>query len=177
MKHNVYPVGEEAQEFYDRMYRDLFAEFPFIKGLTIVGEAVNFPSRDPSIPTGTKPGWWPCSDWPLLLDMIRKAVDKARPDVEIILSSYNWGYTSKELRQKLISQLPKGVTLSCGWEMFEYYDLDGAKEECSDYSLRVAKPGYYFLTETEAAVQYGIPVKTTSNTGGKTWDSSPLWRM
>lgn len=169
-RHDVYPIGEEAQEFYDRMYGDLFAEFPFIKGLTIVGEAVKFTSRDPSLPKGTTPGWWPCCDWPLLLNMIRKAVDKIRPDVEIILCSYNWGYTDYKLRQELIRNLPKGVTLSCGWEMFEYYNLDGAKEECSDYSLRVAAPGQYFLTETEAAVKYDIPVKTISNTGGKTWD-------
>jgi len=170
MQHSMYPEGEEAQEFYDRMYGDLFAEFPFIKGLTIVGEAVKFPSRDTTIPEGIKPGWWPCFDWPLLLKMIRNAVDKVRPDVEIILSSYNWGYCDYKLRQKLISTLPKGIVLSCGWEMFEHYDLDGVDERCADYSLRVPYPGHYFLTETEAAVKYGIPVKTTSNTGGKTWD-------
>ncbi|MBE6931168.1 MAG: hypothetical protein E7463_12915 [Ruminococcaceae bacterium] len=169
-RHDVYPIGDEAQEYYDRMYGDLFAQFPFIKGLSIVGEAVKFQTRDPSLPEGVKPGWWPCSDWPLLLQMIRNAVDKVRPDVEIILSSYNWGYCDYRLRQKLIASLPKGVTLSCGWEMFEHYDLDGADEECSDYSLRVVKAGHYFLTETEAAVKYGIPVKTIANTGGKTWD-------
>jgi len=169
-RHEVYPEGEEAQAFYDRLYGDLFAQFPFIKGLTIVGEAVNFPSRDPTVPEGCNPGWWPCSDWPLLLDMIRKAVDKVRPDVEIILSSYNWGYTEAWRRQKLIEALPKGITLSCGWEMFESYDLDGVQESCCDYSLRVAGPGYYFRTETEAAAACGVPVKTTANTGGKTWD-------
>lgn len=170
VRHEVYPVGEEAQEFYDRLYGDLFAEFPFIKGLTIIGEAVNFPSRDPDLPEGIRPGWWPCKDWPLLLEMIRKAVDKVKPDVEIILSSYNWGYTDAALREDLISKLPKGITLACGWEMFEYYDLDGVKEACSDYSLRVAKPGHYFITEAAAAAKYGIPLKTTANTGGKTWD-------
>lgn len=168
--HEVYPLGEEAQVFYDRLYGDLFAEMPFIKGLTIVGEAVAFPSRDPSVPADSQPGWWPCSDWPLLLSMIQKAVHKYRPDAEIILSSYNWGYRDKEVRQKLIASLPQGVILSCGWEMFEYYDLDGVKEMCSDYSLRIAGPGYYFKTEAEAAVQHGIKLYTTANTGGKTWD-------
>nr|MBQ4319600.1 hypothetical protein [Clostridia bacterium] len=169
-KHDVYPEGEEAQEFYDRLYGDLFAEFPFIKGLVIVGEAVNFPSRDPSVPEGRRPGWWPCSDWPLLLSMIKNAVDKVKPGVEIILSSYNWGYCDYKLRQKLISELPKGVLLNCGWEMFEHFDLDGVDERCADYSLRVVKPGHYFLTEAEAATQYGIKLETIANTGGKTWD-------
>jgi len=169
-KHEVYPEGEEAQEFYDRLYGDLFAEFPFIKGLVIVGEAVKFPSRDPDLPQGKNPGWWPCSDWPLLLKMIQNAVRKVKPDVEVILSSYNWGYCDYKLRQKLISNLPEGVLLNCGWEMFEKFDLDGVEERCADYSLRVVKPGHYFLTEAEAATKYGIKLETIANTGGKTWD-------
>ena len=168
--HEVYPEGDEAQKFYDRLYGDLFAEMPFIKGLTIVGEAVKFPSRDPSVPEGVDPGWWPCSDWPLLLSMIQKAVYKYRPDAEVILSSYNWGSQPKEVRQKLIASLPKGVVLNCGWEMFEDYMLDGIKERCCDYSLRVVKPGYYFRTEAEEAVRQGIELRTIANTGGKTWD-------
>ncbi len=169
-KHDVYPEGEEAQKFYDNLYGELFAQFPFIKGLVIVGEAVNFPSRDPSLPEGRRPGWWPCSDWPLLLKMIQNSVKKIKPDVEIMLSSYNWGWCDYERRQKLISELPEGILLNCGWEMFEFYDLDGVKECCSDYSLRVVKPGHYFLTESEAATKYGIKLEAIANTGGKTWD-------
>ena len=169
-KHDVYPTDDGAQEFYDRLYGNLFAEFPFIKGLTIIAEAVKFPSRDPSIPEGRPAGFWPCCDWPLLLDVIRKAVDKVKPDVEITLCSYNWGSVDYKLRQELIRNLPKGVTLGCGWEMYEHYDLDGTKERIMDYSLRGVKPGHYFLTETEAAVECGIPVRTLANTGGKTWD-------
>lgn len=169
-KHDVYPEGEEAQAFYDRLYGDFFAEFPFVKGLVISGEAVNFPSRDPSIPKGVEPGWWPCSDWPLLLQMIRNSVDKVKPDVEIRLSSYNWGWCDAKLRQELISKLPEDVILHCGWEMFEHYDLDGVDEVCCDYSLRIVRPGHYFLTEAEAANNRGIKLETIANTGGKTWD-------
>ncbi|MBE6594286.1 MAG: hypothetical protein E7644_00665 [Ruminococcaceae bacterium] len=168
--HEVYPEGEEAQEFYDRLYGDLFAACPFIKGLIIVGEAVKFPSRDKSLPEGTPPGWWPCSDWPLLLKMIQNAVNKIKPDVEVILCSYNWGKQPKELRQKLIRSLPEGVLLSCGWEMFESYDLYGTVTRCCDYSLRVVEPGYYFLTEAEVATECGIKLQTIANSGGKTWD-------
>lgn len=168
--HDVYPIGDKAQRFYDELYGDLFAEFPFIKGLVIVGEAVKFPSRDPSLPQNVAPGWWPCADWPLLLEMVQKAVYKIRPDADIILCSYNWGKQDKNLRQKLIKSLPKGVLLSCGWEMFEHFDLYGSDSVCCDYSLRVADPGYYFLTEAEAATECGINLQTIANTGGKTWD-------
>ena len=168
--HDVYPEGEEAQAFYDRLYGDLFRQFPFIKGLTILGEAVNFPSRDPSIPEGIKPGWWPCSDWPKLLKMVQNAVHKVRPDAQIILSSYNWGKQDKALRQKLIASLPEGILLNCGWEMFQQFELEGMPTQCYDYSLRIVNPGYYFLTEAEAAVKRGIKLETIANTGGKTWD-------
>ena len=168
--HEVYPEGEEAQKFYDKLYGDLFAECPFIKGLVIIGEAVKFPSRDKTIPAGTAPGWWPCADWADLMAMIQKSVIKYRPDADIILCSYNWGKQDKDLRQKLIASLPKGVMLSCGWEMFEHYDLYGVNATCCDYSLRVVEPGYYFQTEAEAATKYGIKLMTIANTGGKTWD-------
>lgn len=169
-KHSIYPEGEEAQTYYDRLYGDLFTECPFIKAVVIVGEAVDFKSRDPELPAGVKPGWYPCSDWAKLLEMIHNAIEKVKPGVEIILSSYNWGYHPATARERLVALLPSYVTMNCGWEMFEYYDLDGVKEACSDYSLRVAEPGYYFVTEAALAKKYGHPLETISNMGGKTWD-------
>ena len=169
-KHDVYPEGEEAQKYYDKIYAEMFEKFPFIKGLTVLAEAIDFASRDTRIPKGVRKGFFPCNDWPLLLKMIRKAVDKVKPGVEIILSSYNWGYQPAELRDELTAILPKDTILQCGWEMFEYYDLDGVKERCEDYSLRVAEPGYYFRTEAESCAKHGIRLQTISNTGGKTWD-------
>lgn len=168
--HEVYPEGEEAQKFYDQLYGDLFAKFPFIKGLIILGEAVHFPSRDPRIPEGLAPGWFPCNDWCLLLAMIQKAVAKVKPDVEIILSSYNWNGQPKELRHELIASLPKGVRLQCGWEMNAVYSMGDLTNTCRDYSLRCVNPGYYFLTEAEGATQCGVRLQTLANTGGKTWD-------
>jgi len=106
--------------------------------------------------------------------MIRKAVDKVKPGIEIMLSSYNWGYHKAELRDKLISSLPKDIILNCGWEMFEHFDLDGVDERCADYSLRVVKPGHYFLTEAESAARNGIRLETIANTGGKTWDMGAI---
>ena len=169
-KHNVYPEGEEAQKYYDKLYGDLIAECPFINGLVIVGEAVDFESRDPNLPAGTKPGWYPCSDWPKLIEMIHNATEKVKPGVDIIISSYNWGFQPAELREKLVASYPPYVFMSCGYEMFEYYDLDGVKEACNDYSLRIVKPGQYFLSEASFAKKYGHRLDTQANTGGKTWD-------
>jgi len=169
-KHDVYPEGEEAQKYYDEVYGKLLARCPFISGLVIVGEAVDFQSRDPNLPAGTKPGWYPCADWVKLIEMIHNATEKVKPGVRIIISSYNWGFQPADIREKLVASYPPYVLMSCGWEMFEYYDLDGAKEACSDYSLRVAAPGQYFLTEAESAKKYGHQLQTISNTGGKTWD-------
>ncbi len=168
--HEVYPEGEEAQKFYDKLYGDLFAKFPFIKGLVILGEAVNFPSRDPRIPEGLAPGWFPCNDWCLLLKMIQNAVAKIKPDVEIILSSYNWNGQPKELRHELIASLPEGILLNCGWEMNAEYTMGDLTNTCRDYSLRCVNPGEYFLTEAEGATKYGVKLDTLANTGGKTWD-------
>lgn len=168
--HEVYPEGEEAQKFYDKLYGDLFAEFPFIKGLVILGEAVHFPSRDPRIPEGLAPGWFPCNDWCLLLKMIQNAIAKIKPDVEIILSSYNWNGQPKELRHELIESLPEGILLQCGWEMNAEYTMGDLTNTCRDYSLRCVNPGYYFLTEAEGATKCGVKLETLANTGGKTWD-------
>ena len=168
--HEVYPEGEEAQRFYDKMYGELFSKFPFIKGLVILGEAVHFPSRDPRIPKDLAPGWFPCNDWCKLLAMIQNAVRKIKPDVEIILSSYNWNGQPKELRHELIASLPEGVMLQCGWEMNAEYQMGDLTNTCRDYSLRCVNPGYYFLSEAEGATKHGVKLETLANTGGKTWD-------
>ena len=168
--HDVYPEGEEAQAHYDKMYGELFKEFPFIKGIILVGEACKFEGRDPSIPAGREAWAWPSRDWTLLVDMVQKAVHKQRPDAVVELCSYNWGQAPKEDRQRLISEMPDGITWSCGYEMFATYNLEGRETRCFDYSLRVVEPGYYFKTEAEAVGKRGLPFITIGNTGGKTWD-------
>lgn len=170
-KHDVYPEGDEAQAFYDHMYGDLFAEFPFISSIALLAEVIGFPSRDPSMPKDKKgPGYWPCNDWHLLIRMIRKAVDKAKPGVDITLISYNWGFCDVKKREELVASLPKDVILRSGWEMFEYYDLDGVCESIHDYSLRMADAGQYFYSEAKLAVKYGLRLDAITNMGGKTWD-------
>ena len=99
--HTAHPDDEGAQEFYDNLYSTLFDVCPIIKGVTVVGEATNFPSRDPrvglsphpknfvdNIPTGKiSPGWFPCSDYPEWIEMIKKAVRKKRADADYYFGS------------------------------------------------------------------------------------------
>ena len=182
--HSVHPDDEGAEEFYDKMYGRLFQNCPGIKGLFIVGEAVKFPSKDPrvSTPRGTKspdgipsgkmkPGWFPCYDWPDLMRAIQKAVYKYRPDADIILSSYNWGWAPEEERVRLINDLPDNITVLPTWDMFETFEYeDGTKGTIADYSLRLEGPGTYFKSEASAAAKRGLKVYTISMTTGRTWD-------
>lgn len=182
--HSMHPEEEGAQEFYDKLYGQLFEKCPYIKGFVVIGEASQFASRDPrvgkaphsancvdGIPTGKiSPGWWPCYDWPDLLRMIQKAVYKYKPDAEIILCSYNWGWAPEEERVRLLQDLPKGITILSTWEMFEHYDLNGCDEVCCDYTIRYEGPGQYFLSEAKAATKLGLKVYSISNTTGRTWD-------
>lgn len=186
--HDKHPSEPDAQEFYDNLYGKLFDVCPLIKGITLVGEATNFASRDPNvglapyyknfvdnIPTGkTSPGWYPCCDYPEWVTMIKNAVRKKRKDAEIIFCTYNWGFHSEELRVKLINALPTDITVLATWDMFEQYQLGNSVEDIADYSLRFVGPGKYFVSEASAAHARGIKVSAIANTSGRTWDFGPV---
>lgn len=69
----MHPDDDGAQEYYDNLYGSVFQKCPGLKGIVLVGESVEFPSKDPrvfpkryyenhidGIPTGKRtPGWWP----------------------------------------------------------------------------------------------------------------------
>ena len=182
--HTAHPDDEGAQEFYDNLYSTLFDVCPIIKGVTVVGEATNFPSRDPrvglsphpknfvdNIPTGKiSPGWFPCSDYPEWIEMIKKAVRKKRADADVILCSYNWGFQPEEDRIALINNLPTDITLLATWDMFHKFKVGDSIEDICDYSLSFEGPGEYFVSEAKAAKARGIKVYAISNTSGRTWD-------
>jgi len=170
VKHEIYPEGEEAQKFYDELYADLLREFPFIKGIRLIGEACKFKSRDPNYPKNFPDGFYPSSDWKLLVEMIGNSVRKVSPDIEVIVSTYNWGWTPIEDRLRLIRILPENTILSCPWDLYENYDMNGIEEMCADYSLRVVGPNKNFIAEAEEASKRGLAITATTNTGGKTWD-------
>lgn len=167
---DVHPDDEGAQAFYDNLYGELFRACPYLKGTLIEGESCYFESHDPEVPPGVKPGWWPCYDFAELMAMIQRSMRKYRPDAELILCSYNWGWAPEDKRIRLIRRLPEGVILTAGWEMFEHYDNLGYDEKCADYSLRVPGYGTYFESEARAAAARGMTVQTIGNFTGRTWD-------
>lgn len=178
-----HPDEEGAQEYYDSTYGELFKACPGIKGVILVGESNSFPSKDPHtsgrtsfpppdvLPDGRQmPGWWPCMDFPPLLEMIQKAVFRYNPQADIVLWSYNWGWAPARDRVKLIRSLPEGISLMATYEMFEVYEEEGVRERSTDYTLSVVGPGYYFRTEAEAAAECGVKLYAMTNTAGQTWD-------
>lgn len=181
---NVYPEGEEAQRYYDSKYGALFKNCPGLRGIVLVGESIEFPSRDPhvsegfhnqtavdGIPTGKKTaGWYPCFDYPLFLEMIQKAVYKYCPEADIVFWTYNW--FSKAESGDLIRKLPKGISLMSTFELYQpvAYGKENAKDHVADYTLTFQGPCDYFLKEARVARECGIRLYSMTNTGGNTWD-------
>ena len=184
----VSPYGEEGEKAYEKIYTEFFKAHPGFKGMIFVGESVEFPSKDPAVvpvryfemyddnlPGGKPtPGWWPCEDYPLWLDVVKNSIRKAKPDAEIVFWTYNWGYVNEEARIKLIEKLPTDIKLLVTYEMFEKYKLGKNYVMGCDYSLAVVGPGKYFLSEAKAAKKRGIDLYTMSNSGGRTWDFGML---
>ena len=183
-EHTAHPDDENAEAFYDNMYGKIFKACPKIKSVFLVGEANEFHSKDPNaglapriknfvnnIPTGkTTPGWYPCSDYPEWVALIQKVIRKYNPDVDIIFSTYNWGFQPKETRVALIERRPSDISMEISWGMFEQYKYGSSIEETADYSLSITRPGYYFSTEAEAAQKRGIKIIADCQSSGRTWD-------
>ena len=182
----AYPEGEEGRRFYDSLYGELFRLCPGFKGVVFVGESVEFPSRDPNTtgklrldnigPDGHRiikkdsPGWYPCCDFHLWINMVKDIIHAQKPDADIIVWSYNWGYQDKEKRLELIRKLPKGISLQVTFEMFENIPKEDSYGRTVDYTLFFEGPGQYFVSEAEEAKKQGIRLYAMTNTGGLTWD-------
>ncbi len=181
---DMHPDEEGAQEYFDSLYGKLFEQCPGFKGVILVGESIEFRTKDPKasskfcyenredgIPTGTpSAGWWPCCDYPKWLECVKKAVRKHRPDADIVFWTYNWGYAPEKDRINLINTLPTDISLLVTFEMFEKYNLDNTIGTVSDYTLSFEGPGAYFISEAEAASKRGIKLYAMANTAGMTWD-------
>lgn len=179
-----HPDDPDAEAFFENVYTKLLKNYPGIAGIMLVGESAEFPSKDPAT-TGKhrresswygipnvlpSPGWWPCSDYPAFLTRIRDAVRKAVPHAKIIFNTYNWGWTPLEVRSKFLENLPEGITVQVTYDIFSKLTVFGQMRRVMDYSIVAAKPGYYFASECEAAAKFNIPLLSTANTAGATWD-------
>ena len=179
-----HPDDEDAVEFFENVYTRLLEQHSGVAGVMLVGESAEFPSKDPDttgkhhsksmvdgIPdTRPAPGWWPCTDYPAFLTRVRDAVRKAIPDARIIFNTYNWGWTELEVRERFLKNLPEGITVQVTYDIFSKLEVFGQMRRVMDYSISAAKPGYYFASECQAAAKYNIPLLSTANTAGATWD-------
>ena len=180
IKSEKHPDDPDAAAYYDSTYGELFRRFPGLKGVTLVGESIGFPSKDEhagpwnnpdGLPSGkTHPGFYPCYDYPQWVDILKKSIRNVKPDADIVLWTYNFGWCPKEERVKLIESLPTDITLLVTFEMFELLPCGDALIKSSDYSLRFEGPGAYFSSEAEVARRRGIRLYSMTNTGGRTWD-------
>ncbi len=184
IKSAKHPDDEDAEEYYDSTYGRLFHECPGLKGVTLVGESIGFPSKDPRIPPRKpdsnpygipSPGWtssnFPCADYPQWLGMLSKVIRKYNPEADIVLWTYNFARHPKEIRLPLIETLPADITLEATFEMGKQpHPFGKARGRIMDYSLQFAGPSSYFTSEAEAAKKRDLRLYAMTNTGGRTWD-------
>lgn len=177
----MHPDEPDAEAYYDSTYGEVFRSCPRLKGVILVGESCEFPSKDerttqalrkntPPNSTKPSPGWWPCYDYPQWLEMIKKVVRKHRADADIVLWTYNWGWAPEEDRLALLQRLPEDITLQVTFEMFEQVQREQITNVVVDYTASFEGPGQYFSSEAKLAHERGIKLYTMSNTGGLTWD-------
>jgi len=179
----LHPDDPQAPAYYAGTYGKVFEACPRFKGVVLVGESCEFPSRDPNTTgmlrtdwpadqprTKPSPGWWPCEDFPQWLELLSKTIRVHNREADIVFWTYNWGYAPEEDRLRLIRSLPENITLLVTFEMFEQARTEDAAHVCVDYSLSHIGPGKYFRSEAEAAFERGIKLYSMSNTGGLTWD-------
>lgn len=179
-----HPDDEGAEESFDKVYGEFFRIHNGFKGLILVGESVEFPSKDErvacrhyyevgedGIPDGKlSPGWFPCRDYPQWLELAKKSVRKVKPDADIVFWTYNWGWAGEKERIELLNALPTDISLLVTFEMFQKYKVGKISEMVCDYSLVQATAGDYFLSEAKVAKDRNIRLYTQANAGGRTWD-------
>ncbi|MEW6753044.1 MAG: hypothetical protein AB1505_19000 [Candidatus Latescibacterota bacterium] len=165
----VHPADPGAAQYYESTYGALMASCPRARGLVFVGESCEFPSRDPRTtgrlrldpaPEGKpdprpSPGWWPCTDYPEWLELLKGVIRRHNPEAD---------------RLALVRSLPQDVSLQATFEMFEEVEKGGITTRCVDYTVSFVGPGRYFRSEAREAHARGLRLYAMSNTAGLTWD-------
>ncbi len=180
-RNTVHPDDEGAFAHYDGMYGRLMENLPGLKGLLIVGECCEFPSKDERT-TGkswreslqdekSSPGWFPCRDYPQFIALLRDVVHSHSPETEVVFWTYNWGYEQQELREELLRNVPLDIPMMATFEMFDEIEIAPEIQEITtDYTLWQIGPGKYYATEAKIAREQGRRFYCMANTGGNTWD-------
>lgn len=188
IKAAVHPDDPGAEEAMESIYGTMFARYNKAKGIILVGESVEFPSKDErttgvplsdtsavidgdNLPDNRpSPGWWPCRDYPEYINLLKKVIRRHCPDADIVFWTYNWGWAPEEDRVALIKSLPEDITVMVTFEMFEKLRKENITNVTVDYTLSFEGPGHYFTSEAKAVKQRNMPLYTMSNAAGMTWD-------
>ena len=167
-RNTMHPDDEGAKEFYRSIYGDLFAKCPGLKGITFVGESCEFPSKDPRTMMTTRflndykkadpgksyPGWFPCTDWPQWVSMVRDVIREENREADIVFWTYNWNRKPEEDRLALIRNLPGDISLQATFEMGVRDKLsDTVTRATADYTLSYTGPSDYFSGEAKQAAE------------------------
>ncbi|MBQ6328885.1 MAG: hypothetical protein IJI35_07725, partial [Kiritimatiellae bacterium] len=178
----MHPLDPGAREWYAETYGAVAKNAPGIKGLVCVGESCAFPSRDPGMGgfwwqedcqmKGKRHnGFWPVSDWPEWLDLVKSVTREHNKDFEVVFWTYTWFRRPAEERLPLLEKIPTDVMLLGTWGRGDPPVIRGnAKFFVTDYSIAAIGPSAVFRSEADVAVRRGIPVMAMTNTGGRTWD-------
>lgn len=179
---DMHPNDEGAEEYYEKYFGEVFKKSPDVKGIVFVGETFEFPSKDtrtagvgyrykPKDDPRPATGYYPCYDYPDLINMVKKKIRTYAPSIDIIFWSYNWGWVDKEARLSLMDNLPKDISYQVTFEMWEYLKDDlGNEYKIADYSIAFPGPCKVFVEEAERAKELGLTLYSMTNTGGRTWD-------
>lgn len=181
----VHPEDPGADAVFDDIYGKLFRAYPKAKAIHLVGESLEFPSRDKAtvkkseVETGSNglqdirqpTGYYPNSDYPDYIAKIRDTVHRAAPGAEVIFNTYNWGWAPADARKKFLANFPQDVTLQVTYDIFKQNRRGDLACPVMDYSIFAEEPGFYFTSEVETAASFGIRnIRVTSNLAGTTWD-------
>ena len=173
---------DDGTEAFEKSYGRIAGHYPEAKGIILVGESCQFPSKDPRVQPRTwrnrdkndkRPlaGWFPCTDYPDWLRAVQSAIRAKAPAMELVFWTYNWGWAPLEDRRRLLHAIPGDVTLMATFEMFERrVKRNGIDCPTADYTISFAGPGKYFRSEAEEAKKRNLRLYTQANAGGVTWD-------
>lgn len=181
----VHPDDPKADKMFDDVYGRIFRAYPKAKAIHLVGESLEFPSKDSTTVSveegmegqdGIQPlkqmtGYYPSSDYPAYINKVCKTVHDASPEAEVIFNTYNWGWAPLEARKKFLESFPSGVSLQVTYDIFKQEKRNSLACPVMDYSIYAEEPGFYFESEVKAAYEFGIrDMRVTSNLAGTTWD-------
>ncbi len=183
-----HPDESGADAFFDSRFGALFRHSPEAKGLILVSESCEFPTKDPranshlTTPGGENPytqgicgdkpgsGWFPCSDYPQWVDAVKNACRKYNPEADIIFWTYGFGRSPQEAQREMVLHLSGDVSLMATFEMYEQRRFEHHTVMQPDYSITFPGPSRSYDVQADAAHEAHLRLYSMTNTAGRTWD-------